>query len=156
MHRSRQHLRRLDSVWREPPIYFLTTCTASRRALLANAAVDRILRQEFSAAADRYGWLVGRFTIMPDHLHVFCAPGGGREATSLATFVGGLKQWSAKRIAKMLGVEAPIWQAEFFDHLLRSRESYADKWRYVVENPVRAGLVETSRDWPFAGEIHSL
>ena len=156
MHRSRQHLRRLDYVWRAPPIYFITTCTAARRPLLANEAVDRILRDEFAAAADRYGWLVGRFTIMPDHLHVFCAPGGSREATSMAIFVGGLKQWSAKRIAKSLSVDPPIWQAEFFDHLLRSQESYEDKWRYVVENPVRAGLVARSQDWQFAGEIHGL
>ena len=74
----------------------------------------------------------------------------------MAIFVGGLKQWSAKRIAKSLSVDPPIWQAEFFDHLLRSQESYADKWRYVVENPVRAGLVARSQDWPFAGEIHGL
>jgi hypothetical protein len=40
--------------------------------------------------------------------------------------------------------------------LLRSGESYSQKWDYVRENPVRGGLVERAEDWPFAGEIHDL
>jgi hypothetical protein len=49
-----------------------------------------------------------------------------------------------------------FWQREFFDHLLRTPESYERKWRYVLENPVRAGLVVKSEDWPYAGEIDAL
>jgi hypothetical protein len=47
----------------------------------------------------------------------------------------------------------PIWQRGFFDHLLRSEESYAQKWDYVRGNPVRAQLVEKVEDWPYAGEF---
>jgi hypothetical protein len=39
---------------------------------------------------------------------------------------------------------------------MRSAESYEEKWTYVRENPVRAGLVKRSTDWPFQGEIHRL
>ena len=46
-----------------------------------------------------------------------------------------------------------VWQEEFFDHVLRSGESYGQKWSYVRENPVRAGLVATSEAWPWQGEI---
>jgi len=46
-----------------------------------------------------------------------------------------------------------IWQRGFFDHLLRSEESYGQKWNYVRENPVRAGLVARVEDWRFAGEV---
>jgi len=46
-----------------------------------------------------------------------------------------------------------IWQEGFFDHVLRSNESYAQKWECVRENPVRAGLVNRSEDWPYQGEI---
>ena len=48
---------------------------------------------------------------------------------------------------------APLWQPEFFDHLLRSRESRSEKWAYVRENPVRAGLVARAENWPFAGAV---
>jgi len=52
-----------------------------------------------------------------------------------------------------LGKLQPFWQRGFFDHLIRNTESYADKWDYVQENPVRAELVRTTADWPFQGEI---
>jgi hypothetical protein len=50
----------------------------------------------------------------------------------------------------------PVWQKEFFDHVLRSSESYAGKWHYVVHNPVRAGLVKHPEDWKYHGEIGRL
>jgi putative transposase len=62
-----------------------------------------------------------------------------------------LKQALAKHIA-LMGT-SPIWQRGFFDHLLRSAESYAQKWNYVRENPVRAGLVTNAGDWPYSDEI---
>jgi len=51
------------------------------------------------------------------------------------------------------GISAPHWQKGFFDHVIRSSESHEEKWRYVRENPVRAGLVERAEDWQFAGVI---
>ena len=48
---------------------------------------------------------------------------------------------------------SPVWQRGFFDHLLRSDESYTQKWNYVRDNPVRAGLVTNADDWPYSGEI---
>ena len=55
-----------------------------------------------------------------------------------------------------LKLDASLWQEEFFDYLLRSGESYSQKWDYVKENPARAGLVERSDEWPWQGEIEPL
>jgi putative transposase len=52
-----------------------------------------------------------------------------------------------------LAKNAPLWQPEFFDHVLRSQESQDAKWRYIAENPVRAGLVMQAEEWPYAGVI---
>jgi REP element-mobilizing transposase RayT len=49
--------------------------------------------------------------------------------------------------------EDAAWEEGFFDHVLRSDESYAQKWNYVRENPVRTGLVKSVEDWPYQGEI---
>jgi hypothetical protein len=46
-----------------------------------------------------------------------------------------------------------LWQPGFFDHVLRSDESYAEKWQDVLENPVRAGLVREMEEWPHQREI---
>jgi REP element-mobilizing transposase RayT len=49
--------------------------------------------------------------------------------------------------------KSPFWQPGFFDHVLRNDESYTQKWKYVRENPVRAGLVSRADDWPYQGEF---
>jgi REP element-mobilizing transposase RayT len=152
--RARKHLRRLDAISIETPIYFITICVAKRRPLLNNDAAFAVLRSEWEGAPSRYGWSVGRFVVMPDHVHFFCVcdetSQGGK---SLSDFVGGFQQWTAKAILRNFGLSAPLWQREFFDHLLRSDESYGSKWTYVRENPVRAGLAQSPEDWPYAGEI---
>ena len=95
---------------------------------------------------------------MPDYVHLFCAPDAA--AASLSDFIGGWKRWTSRRISNLprtaSAATGPIWQREFFDHVLRSSESYGEKWNYVCENPVRAGLVAYADDWPYAGEIETL
>jgi hypothetical protein len=63
-----------------------------------------------------------------------------------------LKRTLAKELTS-LGVKPPIWQKTFFDHVLRSAESYERQWTYVFANPLRAGLVKDPADWPYQGEI---
>lgn len=88
---------------------------------------------------------------MPDHLHLFVSV----VEISLSNWVKSLKNTLSKTL-RSLGCDAPHWQKGFFDHLLRSGEFYSQKWDYVRENPVRAGLVAIPEDWPYAGEIHDL
>jgi len=151
--RARKHLKRLDMISVATPVYFITICVADRRPLLANSDSFSILHGEWMAARSRYGWAVGRFVVMPDHVHFFCACDETEISKSLSGFVGGFKQWTSKAILRRMGLQAPLWQKEFFDHLLRSDESYASKCEYVRDNPVRAGLARSADDWPYAGEV---
>lgn len=146
------HLRRLSKVFVDDPAYFVTTTTKSRRKVLDNPAAHRILREEWENALERHGWAIGSYIVMPDHVHFFCKP--THEAAKLSELMQHWKQWTSKRIKKELKLDEPVWQAEFFDHLLRSQESYSEKWNYVEQNPVRAGLVEQAGNWPYAGFIH--
>jgi putative transposase len=70
----------------------------------------------------------------------------------LGRWVGALKQALA-RAAKVSRAKTQLWKEGFFDHVLRSDESYSQKWNYVRENPARAGLVNSAEDWPYQGEI---
>ena len=151
MHR---HLRRLERVWIRDPIYFVTTCTYHRKAILACEEVAAILTKEWQLAHDRHGWAIGRYVIMPDHVHFFCAP--ELDAKKLPMFAGLWKEWTSKCIKRELHLASPVWQEEFFDHILRSSESYSEKWNYVRDNPVRAGLVANADDWPWQGQIEEL
>jgi hydroxymethylpyrimidine kinase/phosphomethylpyrimidine kinase len=146
------HLRRLSKIFTEDPIYFVTTNTKGRNNILDNPRVHKILREEWDAALDRHGWAIGSYVIMPDHVHFFCKP--THEAIKLSALMQHWKQWTSKRIKKDLKMDEAVWQSEFFDHVLRSHESYSEKWNYVEQNPVRAGLVERAEDWSYLGFIH--
>jgi REP element-mobilizing transposase RayT len=88
---------------------------------------------------------------MPDHVHFFATPIAGAKPLSVA--IGKWKEWTAREILRERREAAPFWQPGFFDHVLRSSESQSEKWDYVFNNPVRAGLVASAADWPFAGKI---
>jgi putative transposase len=102
----------------------------------------------------RHGWRVGKYVIMPDHVHFFCSAEAKAKPLSLA--VGKWKEWTSKLLVRELQLPRPVWQKEFFDHLIRSDESYSQKWDYVQDNPVRAGLARNFKDWAYSGEIYPL
>jgi putative transposase len=129
-----KHLRRLERIWIDSPIYFVTTCTRHRKQLLVHTDVARILIGELRAAHDRHGWAVGRYVIMPDHVHFFCRP--ELDAKPLSEFMAFWKSYTSRKI-QALGpprstpAATALWQREFFDHALRSTESDSEKWNYV-------------------------
>jgi len=147
-----KHLRRLSLVWVENPLYFITACVAGRTPILASDATHAILREVWETGGRLHGWQVGRYVLMPDHVHLFCTPNPG--ASHLSSFVRGWKEWSCKHIRRRLGRVDFQWQPNFFDHVLRSEQSYSEKCQYIRNNPVRAGLVEDANDWPYAGHLH--
>ncbi|MGZ4965910.1 MAG: REP-associated tyrosine transposase [Chthoniobacterales bacterium] len=129
------------------PLYFVTMCTSHRQAFpsleLAHEAFIR-----YATRAQEFNVAVGRYVIMPDHLHLFVR---GDQDFILAEWVKGLKR--AISDAFRNGAAPVKWQPGFFDHMLRNNESYSEKWNYVRDNPVRAGLVGEADEWPYAGEI---
>jgi REP element-mobilizing transposase RayT len=153
MHR---HLRRLGRVFASHPVYFITACTRDRAPCLASDAAAKILLAEWRDARLRHGWGIGRYVIMPDHVHFFCAEmpaEGAHNSTPLSDFLQRWKEWTSKRIAHAGMVDGRLWQPGSFDHVLRNEESYAEKWSYVRENPVRKELVTRAEDWPFQGFV---
>jgi REP element-mobilizing transposase RayT len=113
-----------------------------------------ILREIWERSATHDEWWVGNYIVMPDHVHFFARP--EIEACPIKKWVQMWKSVSFRKIVKALNISPPIWQAEYFDRYLRTTESYSQKWDYVEQNAVRAGLVERVEDWPFRGVIHDL
>jgi REP-associated tyrosine transposase len=122
---TQRHLRRLRQIWVGPPLFFVTTCSFNRRRDLATRHFHEICRKVWQNCEEFYDWYVGRYTIMPDHAHFFCFPRS--EEHSLHTFIGKWKEWTAKYAHRRFSVEVPLRQPEFFDHLLRSEDSYREK-----------------------------
>jgi putative transposase len=137
---------RLDRIIPDPPLFFVTFCTRDRRSISSLPEVHAAFEKYAARASTEFNIAVGRYVIMPDHIHVFVR--GGPEFI-LSLWVGGLK----RALAVSVGMPRRLWQAGFFDHVLRSEESYSQKWDYVRDNPVRAGLVVQTDDWPYQGEV---
>ena len=141
--------KRLESLFTDHPIYFLTAGTYNRRRILNRGDVHESFIQ-FGLRAPERDVLVGRYVIMPDHIHLFA--GFGQDSISLSAWMKSLKNAISKVLTNAT-FDGPHWQKGFFDHVIRSEESYEQKWIYIRENPVRAGLVRSAEDWPYASEI---
>jgi REP element-mobilizing transposase RayT len=131
----------------QPTIVFLTICAAARKPWLADTVVQEHLCASWQSAQ---AWLVGYYLLMPDHLHLFCAPRQlGFTLEKWVTF------WERQFRRFHQDVNCR-WQSNPFHHRLRREESYAQKWDYVRENPLRKGLVKSPEEWPYQGMINPL
>lgn len=135
---------RIDS---QPTIVFVTVCTNNRRRLLDNASFQDCIIDAWQQAD---AWRVGRYVIMPDHIHLFA--GLMDEQFDLDRWV---RFWKSL-VTKSINQKDFKWQAGHWDTRMRSADQYESKWQYVKNNPVRHGLVKNANDWPYAGIINPL
>jgi putative transposase len=131
----------------QPTIVFATICSRSRCRNLANATVRTALLR-FWREAD--AWRVGFYLIMPDHVHLFCAPADEK------CVIEQVDQLLETPCPASSASQGTLFQAHGFHHRLRRSENYHDKWEYVRMNAVRAGLVQNADDWPYQGVMHEL
>jgi REP element-mobilizing transposase RayT len=126
-------------------IYLITTTTEHRipwfQAFEFAHTMCRCLEDPVCVGRARnHCWVV-----MPDHVHLLL----DLRARSLAAVVGRLKSLSAIRLNREIGHAGRFWQVSFHDHAIRAEENLIDAARYIVRNPLRAGLVTKVGDYPF-------
>jgi putative transposase len=145
------HLKAFDYVG--PHRYFLTFCTDSRqRVFVTRDCVDLALLQIERSAAEEQLAIIA-YCFMPDHLHLLIE--GLAEPSDCRRFIGRAKQFSGFHYAKAFGHR--LWQRYGFERVLRDDEAALVVARYILENPVRAGLVSSVEDYSFAGSrVYSL
>ncbi len=121
-------------------LYFITVCAAARNMnVLANDRVAKGLWQNICFCHARGDWFPHLFVVMPDHVHgLFSFPLEAQMNKAVTA-------WK-KFTAHALDID---WQRDFFDHRLRSEESFEEKAAYICDNPVRAGLVKAAGEWPY-------
>ncbi|MFZ1142322.1 MAG: transposase [Candidatus Sulfotelmatobacter sp.] len=127
----------------------MTFCT-DRRWLLPVQVRSFVLESCLHDNGTKYDLRVA--VVMPDHVHVIFTPlidYEVREVCSLAEIMNAIKGASAHKINKLLRRKGRLWQPESFDHVLRSSEGPDAKIQYVLENPVRRGLVAEWTDYPW-------
>jgi REP element-mobilizing transposase RayT len=127
-------------------IYLVTTTTLGRQAIFNDWRVAAIAAR---ALANRDLWRDARlccWVLMPDHWHAMIQLFPGAQ---LPAVVRRAKAVSARAVNRMRGGDGAVWAKAFHDRALRDEESVLDAARYVVANPVRAGLARSVREYPF-------
>lgn len=130
-----------------PHRYSLTFSTFQRRSLFTEPALVATVIEQILIASGKCGFDVIAYCGMPDHFHLVVC--GNIESADLPRFVQRAKQLSGyygKRI-----VNHRIWQAGYFERVLRETEDTRSVVAYVLLNPVRKGLVASPQDYPFSG-----
>lgn len=130
---------------------FITLCT-SKRWILPESVRDRVLGH--CIHDHKRKMFVFCAVVMPDHVHLIYQPWKRPDETiyPMAEVLSSIKGASAHTINRMLKRSGPVWQDERFDHVIRQRDSLAEKIEYVRMNPVRKGLCVRPEDWPWLWE----
>jgi REP element-mobilizing transposase RayT len=115
-----------------------------RHPQIAQMVVEAIERRR-----QRADWHVFAYVVMPTHLHLFSEIG----AAGLKETVEDFKRWTGHQAAAILAGDGQrFWQREWFDHWSRSEEEDEKIVNYIRANPVKAGLVQSPTDWPYASK----
>ncbi|MHB1531192.1 REP-associated tyrosine transposase [Acidithiobacillus sp.] len=86
------------------------------------------------------------WVLMPDHVHWLLQLGA---ATPIDELVIRLKSASARQVNRVLARTGPLWSTAYHDHVLREEDDLRAAARYLIANPLRAGLVQRVGDYPF-------
>ena len=126
-------------------IYLLTAVTHERTPVFAHWDWACLVAREIQAVQDSVSLETLAWVLMPDHLHWLVQLQSG----TLGEHVRRLKSRSAIGVNALRKSRGRLWQKGFHDHALRQEEDVKAVARYVVANPLRAGLVEKLADYPF-------
>jgi REP element-mobilizing transposase RayT len=128
-------------------VYFITF--RSKRGPLPDTAKQQVIANILYDHGKKYDLYLG--LVMPDHVHLILQP---RQKTpgfwyDLSEIMKGIKGVSARRINQMLGTSGSVWQDESYDRIIRDEEEYLEKWNYIWNNPVKAGLAVFPEEYPY-------
>jgi putative transposase len=147
--------------------YFITFSTADR-FIFSDSAKDVVLSSFHFHSGKKY--VLYACIVMDDHVHCILQPMeiinntqarrpvplerpvppeslGSPEYYSLSQITHSIKSYSANRIQKLLNIKGSIWQDENYDRIVRNENEYVEKVNYIVNNPLKAGLVGKPKDY---------
>jgi putative transposase len=127
--------------------YSVTICTAFRHAVFTDEIVTAGCMLQLRHSATLHQFALVAYCFMPDHVHVLVY--GTSERSELPVFIARYKQLTGFQFRRQVG--RGLWQPGYYERILRDNESTTLVARYILGNPVRAGLAKCIGEYPFAG-----
>ena len=143
--RRPQRLRDFD--YKGKVAYSVTICAYHRLRAFEDTGFAREAQEKLLRTAERFGFALIAYCLMPDHVHLL--PFGRREDSDLRAFV---RSWNTQTgFAWRQRHRGQLWQPGYYERIIRSDANLYLAARYIVMNPVRAGLVEIAAQYEFSG-----
>ncbi|MBE9563603.1 MAG: transposase [Proteobacteria bacterium] len=128
-------------------VYLVTTVTYQRQPIFNNFSNARFVVNSLRYVEHTRQLQSLCFVIMPDHLHWLFSIGSTYE---LPQVISDIKRRSSYRINEQnKKIGSAVWQPGFHDYALRKEDEIKGVARYVIANPLRAGLVDNIGNYPF-------
>ncbi|HBL52491.1 MAG TPA: hypothetical protein DDZ34_00090 [Syntrophaceae bacterium] len=133
--------------------YFITICADRRKNIFEeNNALVEVLLDILAASGGMHRFTIWAYCFMPDHLHFLAE--GGKEDADLKKFIKDYKQKTGYQYTKRKSMNGhKLWQPGYYEHVLRETEDTDAVLRYILENPVRKGLVAHYLDYRYSGSL---
>jgi putative transposase len=127
-------------------VFFVTTNTSMARRLLQSERNATLLIEVLRSHVATGKFQLHDFVIMPDHLHLLMTL---RSDVTIEKAMQLIKGGFSYRLKKDFGYQGEVWQRGFSDVRIRDRQSFSQHRAYIVQNPVKAGLVDSAELWPY-------
>lgn len=163
MNEFRKNIRLKNYDYSQSGLYFVTICTNFKEKILwvdgdtknRLSPIGRVVEESINFINENYeDVLVDKYCIMPNHIHLIVDLGFSerrrgslplRETDNnvkLHEIIGRMKSYTTKRYRALTGFsDAILWQRNFYEHIIRNDEDYAEKWLYIDENELKWKLM---------------
>jgi putative transposase len=137
-------------------VFFITICTAEKKSYFSNPDIREAILTELEYRHDKKEIRLFCYCIMPDHLHMlisleenYIKKNGAFGERTLQNWVSAFKRYTGRSARQMHHIK-PLWQKNFYDHVVRKDESLIEICLYILNNPVRKGIVLNWEDYPYS------
>lgn len=152
-HRKHIHLRNFDYN-NSSFVYFITIRTANNQPYLLNERVAKVITDELEFRRINKEIKLFCYCIMPDHIHILLSL-TDRYQKSLQNLVSAFKRYTTRVTNELFSIK-PLWQKNFYDHVVRKEELLLEITEYILNNPVRKGIVSNWEEYPYGRMVDPL
>jgi putative transposase len=124
-------------------VYHIVIGSRQKRPEFVSGEINKQIIEIIDTACSIHGYGLLAYCLMPDHLHLLVQANTG--ATILAGFIRAMKSFCTRSIGKGL------WQRGYYEHIMRSYEDVRKTAEYIINNPVRKGMVRRAEEYPWGG-----
>lgn len=129
--------------------YFVTICCERKTELFKNSKIVEICVRILEETAKKEQFRIWAYCFMPDHLHMLAE--GANDKSNFRRFISVLKQKTGYILWTQM--KTKLWQENYYEHILRKEEDTLTVVKYILNNPVRKGILRRYNEYPYSGSF---